>query len=92
MTLHHAERRHLRYHFPCTVEYVVNSEGNARALKGVVINVCNGGLCLCVFDPLAEGAEITIRSFLPVEPRKASVRWIKKVDDNYYRAGLMFAE
>ncbi|MCP4256369.1 MAG: hypothetical protein GY774_02450 [Planctomycetes bacterium] len=39
-----------------------------------------------------EGHEIEIRDELPVSHRRAHVRWINEVDDDYYRVGLQFTE
>ena len=86
------KRRQLRYHFPSTIEYTLPLVNNAKIFKGVTINISNAGLCLCIFECLGEGAEITVKSFLPVDRRKATVRWIKKVDENYFKVGLMFAD
>jgi len=86
------QRRHLRYHFPCTIEYEIRSGSGTRIHRGVTINISNAGLCLCVFETFSEEAEITVKSFLPVDHRKAVVRWIKAVDHNYYKVGLMFTD
>ena len=81
-------RQHERYYFPYTVEYLVNHHSDDQIFKGIIVNINDYGLCLCVSDPLCEGQEITIRSILPVTYQIATVRWSKKVD-TYYRVGLM---
>jgi hypothetical protein len=37
-----------------------------------------------------EGQEMTITSELPTASKKASIRWIRKVGDSSYSAGLKF--
>ncbi len=82
-------RRHLRYNFPSTIEYVLEPETTGEIFKGIIINISNCGLCLCISSPLSDGQEVTIKSILPIAYRTASVRWIKKLDDNFYKVGLM---
>jgi len=84
------KRRHLRYSFPYTVEYVLNPNTTDEIFKGVLLNISNSGLCLCIFNHLAEGQKITIKSIIPTPCQKATVRWVKKFNNDSYIAGLMF--
>jgi hypothetical protein len=59
-------------------------------LKGVAVNISNSGLALYVFSHLMRGQEIHIRSFMPVDYRKASVRWVREIDEGILHAGFMF--
>ena len=82
-------REHARYDFPHRIEYILNSETSDEILKAVAINISKTGLCLYIFNPLGEGQKMVFKSTLPVPFRTASVRWIKKIEDNFYKIGLM---
>jgi hypothetical protein len=83
-------RRHQRYDFFCTIEYVLNPDITGEIFKGAAINISNSGLCFCISNPLSEGQEIIIKSNLPVSSQTASVCWIEKGYDDFYKVGLMF--
>ena len=86
------KRRHLRYSFPYSVEYILDPHTTDKIFKGILINISNSGLCLRIFYHLAEGQKITIKSIIPIPCQKATVRWIKKCDNHSYIAGLMVCE
>lgn len=83
------KRRHPRYDFPSTIEYGVNPDVEGQIYKGVTINISDSGLCLYVSTPLSEGEELTIKSALPVTYHTATVCWVQKVDEDFYKTGLM---
>ncbi len=87
------QRDQIRYDFPYTVvEYVLNST-NDETLKGFISDISKSGLCLYTSRHLSVGQEITIKSILPIFTNycnKASVRWIEKYDDFFYKVGLEF--
>jgi len=83
-------RKDIRYDFPKKIEYVLNPETSGKIYSGVITNISKSGLCLYIFHPLTEGQKIIIKSTLPVSHQTADVRWIKKVDNDFYKAGLIF--
>ncbi|MEW6108062.1 MAG: PilZ domain-containing protein [Nitrospirota bacterium] len=83
-------RRHMRYPHPDKIEYVFSAGFSGDKLKGVTVNISNSGLCLYLFNKLSVGQSITIKSYLPVSYRHATVQWIRTVKDNFFIAGLRF--
>lgn len=80
-------RRHIRYDcFYHVVEYYAKSSD--EVFKGVTINISNSGLCLHILKPLCIGQEIKIKRTPSISYQPATVRWIKKTDDNLYNVGL----
>jgi hypothetical protein len=84
------KRKDRRSIFPSTIEYTVGPHSGDESFKCVTVNISNSGLCFYTPNPLSEGQEILIRSDLPVSYRKATVRWIKRLNDEAYKTGLMF--
>lgn len=84
------KRKSLRYDFPKRIEYGLSPKISDETFYGVTINISDSGLCLYIFNLLPEGQKITIKNNLPVSYRTALVRWIKKVDADLYKAGVMF--
>ena len=82
-------RKDVRQPYPQVIEYSVTPATDER-LKGVVVNISNSGLALYIFSHLIQGQEILIRSFMPVDYRKASVRWVREIDKGILQAGCMF--
>jgi hypothetical protein len=81
-------RKHERHIFPATIQYVLNPRTTDEIFKGNVLNISNRGLNLCILHPLDEGQEITIKDDLPNYHKTAVVRWIKKIEDKFYKVGL----
>lgn len=94
--VHFAEpkRRYIRKEFFATIEYFPSLPPNARqAFKGITNNISASGLCMFTMDLLSEGQVIYFpRSFRLGNHTSAVVRWVKKVSDRMYTAGLMFQE
>ena len=82
-------RRDIRQPYPRVIEYSVTPASNEN-LKGVAVNISNSGLALYIFRHLMQGQEIHIRSFMPVDYRKASVRWVREIDEGILQAGFVF--
>ena len=82
-------RKDVRQPYPRVIEYSI-AQTNDEKLKGVAVNISSSGLALYVFSHLAQGQEIFIRSFMPVDHRKASVRWVREIDEGILQAGFMF--
>ncbi len=59
---------------------------------GVTSNISDSGMCIYSDIRPDEGANIELRSSLPVPFTKATVRWFKKDVDNLYKIGLMFVD
>jgi len=93
MLSHNGEkRRSLRYDFPQRIEYILSPETSENIYQGVTINISNTGVCLYIFNLIYEGQKIAIKSTLPVPHQTALVRWIKKVDADLYKAGVLFVD
>ncbi len=91
MLSNNGERRNsLRYDFPQRIGYILSPKISEETFSGVTINISNSGLCLYIFNLIHEGQKIAIKSTLPVPHQTALVRWIKKVDADLYKAGVMF--
>jgi len=85
------ERRgNSRYDLPDQIEYVLDPDTTGKVYKGVTIEVSYSGMRLYVFHLLARGQKLTIRSALPISSQTATVKWIEKVEDGFYKTGLMF--
>jgi len=82
-------RRDIRQPYPRVIEYSATPASD-ETLKGVAVNISNSGLALYIFGQLIQGQEIHIRSFIPVDYRKASVRWVREIDEGILQAGFMF--
>lgn len=83
-------RRHLRYGFVYSVDYVLNEENKETVSSGVTIDISNSGLCLYTKNCLKKGQEILIKSVLPVYSENAVVRWVQSVDESSYKVGVEF--
>jgi c-di-GMP-binding flagellar brake protein YcgR len=84
-------RRHTRYDFPQSIEYVLSpSKDDGVVRKGVTVNISSTGLALYLFDPLPDGQEIIIKTKLPVTHQAAKVLWIKENNSTSYVSGLKF--
>lgn len=84
------KRKHPRYPHPDKIEYICDHRSGEKVSKGITINISTSGLCLYLFDDLTEGHSITFKSTLPVSAKRASIRWIKKLQERFYIAGLIF--
>lgn len=85
-----ANPRQTHFHL---VKYILNPDIPDRIFKGVTINISSSGLRLYLYNLLSKGQEIIIISSLSgsQNSQKGTVRWINKVHDNTYEAGLEFA-
>jgi len=82
-------RKDVRQPYPRVIEYSTAPTSDKK-LKGVAVNISNSGLALYIFSHLIHGQEILIRSFMPVDYRKASVRWVREIDEGILQAGFKF--
>jgi hypothetical protein len=83
-------RKAVRYDFPSTIEFNMGTESGEKNRKAVTINISKSGLCLYLFESLWRHDEIQLSSMLPMASKKASVRWIKKIDEGVFKAGVSF--
>ena len=87
-------RKHPRISSIDTVEFVVDpnsSDGTEYPMeKGITRDVCNKGVCMYTAIPLKKGQKLDIVKGAPPHIcTTATVRWIKKLTVQLYRAGLM---
>lgn len=83
-------RRHERYDFPDTIEYVLDPYTTDEIFNGIAVDISNYGMCLLTSTPPTKGQEITIKTIIPASSQKAVVLWIEKYDDVFYKVGLVF--
>ncbi len=69
-----------------------NQEGGAGfSARGITINLSDSGMCFYTHKSLEEGAQVLISgSNIWNNPKKADVRWCKKIMGGLYRVGLTF--
>ena len=81
-----------RFPFLKTISYTCDQEGSDDIFKGVTINISKSGMCLYLFESpcVDNGSHIFIKSELPVNSSRGAIRWIDKVEDGFYMAGLQF--
>ncbi|OGW37682.1 MAG: hypothetical protein A2010_03535 [Nitrospirae bacterium GWD2_57_9] len=79
-----------RYAYPARIEYLLEAGPSGELQNGVAINISQSGLALYAFSPLAEGQEIVITSALPVDHRRAKIRWVRHEHDCMYKTGVKF--
>lgn len=84
------KRKEQRYAYPKTIEYTTGLDNGDVFHRGVVVNISKSGICLYVYAAHTEGQLITIRSSLPVDPRTAVVKWVKKISEGFYQSGMEF--
>lgn len=85
------KRRSERYAYPSRIEYVLDGGSPFEVHDAVTIDISETGLSLYAFSPqLAEGQEIIITSKLPVEQRRAAIRWVRHEHDVMYKLGVKF--
>lgn len=84
------QRRHQRSPHKETLEITVPSHPKNGTLIAISSNICDGGLCIYTFKPLAEGEEILFKSALPVPYQRAEVRWVRQCNPTIYKAGVQF--
>jgi len=90
------KRQSPRKRINTTIEYyyTVTNGGarNIKVIKAVTKDISTHGLCIYTMIPLAEGQKLEVlKSDILSLRRPAVVRWVKRVDEHIYRAGLMFA-
>lgn len=86
------KRAQPRCPFMTAVGYVCDGDGSRNVFNGMAVNISNSGICLYLFESpcLREGQSISFAGNMLVQSRRGTIRWLNKVDDGFYKAGLMF--
>jgi hypothetical protein len=80
-----------RRDFANRIVYVSADNPDYTLIKGVTMNMSETGLCFATFTPPEKDEKIWIlESMLPIHRQKGTVRWIKKMESDIYKVGLMF--
>ncbi len=83
-------RRHSRNNYLGTVHYCLDPHSREGVMIASGIDVSESGLSMFSSYPLKKGQGILIKSSLPVPHRKAMVKWVKELKENWYQVGLEF--
>jgi hypothetical protein len=91
VTPRNKERRsHERHDVANRIVYV-SADNPSSLVKGVTMNISETGLCFVTFTPPIKDEKIRLlESILPIHRQKGTVRWIKKMESDIYKVGLMF--
>lgn len=86
-------RAHPRRVFSTTVTYTNGMTETGGGAKAVCINISRSGVCLYTYHRHEEGARINFLSGSPFNLEgPATVRWVRKINENLYRVGCEFHE
>ncbi|MBI5638880.1 MAG: response regulator [Nitrospirae bacterium] len=78
-------RRETRH--PVSMQITYSLHYQDEPLSGIMTDFSDSGLCLQTCNSLEKDQPIRIRTELPNSLQTATVRWIRKRDDNSYMAG-----
>ena len=81
-------RRDKRYTYHQTIEY--SHDPNEETHQGIAVNFSCSGLCMYLHENLSVGQKITVRGEQQCDSQKATIRWTKEVDKNFFMAGLEY--
>ncbi|HXX57459.1 MAG TPA: hypothetical protein VEI96_05620 [Thermodesulfovibrionales bacterium] len=81
-------RRDKRYSYHQAIEYSRDPDEGSR--QGIAVNFSCSGLCMYLHENLSVGQKITVRGEQQGDAQKATVRWTRKVDENFFMAGLEY--
>jgi hypothetical protein len=86
-------RSYERSDFANRIVYVSADDPSYILIKGVTMNISETGLCFATFTAPKKDERIWIlESILPIHRQKGTVRWIKKMESDICKVGLMFQE
>lgn len=87
------KRKHKRYYFLHSIQYVLDTDPESRIFKGFTVDVSEAGLCICSPDVLREGQRMVIRTELPFSLHRltGTIRWMKQFNGYFYKAGVVFS-
>ena len=84
------KRTEERYPFLKTVKCVCIPEGK-DSFKAVTIDISKSGMSLYLFTgSIREGIQVRVQDELPVSSQTGTVRWVQRVDQDLFKAGLQF--
>ncbi|GBE31133.1 PilZ domain protein [bacterium BMS3Bbin05] len=84
------KRKDERYDYPAAITYSLHSDSSEEIFRGVTINLSKSGVCMYLFRLPEEQQKIKIKSNLPVAAGIAEIRWIKKIEEDFYQVGMAF--
>ncbi len=90
-TVRYFNVEHPRKPYKTTLEMTIPSHPGKGTLVAISRDISDIGICVYTFKPLEEGQEVIFKTTLPVPHRKATVRWIKQIKENIYRAGILLS-
>jgi PilZ domain-containing protein len=83
------KRKEMRHDNISLIDYLVpGQEDDLRT--AITINISDGGLKVYLFEPLPIGQGLIIKSTLSVGCSSATIYWIKKEAERFYKVGLKF--
>lgn len=82
-------RAYVRDDLQREILYTVGCNDTAT-LRGITVNVCEGGLCFYIFHALNEGQLISIKRGPGDFRKRGTVRWIQQMGNTIYEVGLQF--
>jgi hypothetical protein len=88
---HNQDRKHHRNPYKESLEITVSSKPQGGTLLAISSNISDAGICIYTFKPLKKGQDIVFRNALPVPHRKATVRWVKKINPSIYKTGVLLS-
>jgi hypothetical protein len=88
---HHHDRRNPRNPYKENLKITVSSKPHGRTLLAISSNISDDGICIYTFKRLEEGQDIVFKNALPVPHRKATVRWVKKINPSIYKTGVLLS-
>ncbi len=74
--------------YPADIGIVYAYSTDEKAYEGTLMNISDSGICLKMHAPLVEGQSVVLNTELRNGCKNASVRWVKKMGDYFYVAGL----
>lgn len=80
------KRKEMRY--TTDIQILFKTDKHDELLEGDIINLSTYGICLKIYKPLIVGEVISINTNLPNSCQSAYVQWIKKIERDYFIAGL----
>ena len=81
-------RKHKRFDTLDLKIHVLDAVNKDILLEGAIDNFSQYGLCITTKEPLNEGQKINIKDEISSYSLPATVRWNKKYNGHYYKAGL----
>ncbi len=85
------KRKYKRHDFFTSIEYSLFLEKTDRLSMGCIMNTGGPGACMYLYRPIIEGQKIEIkRSIFPSLCGTVTVRWVKKIKEDIYVAGLRY--